>query len=328
MFNIINLSFYTFSVVLILNILIMNNCFGIKFKNLFLKLISLNFFTLLLVIYLFFLMISLPFTFLDISLINWESNTGFEYFDDLISYMSDKNNTGKGNSNNLNINMTNPRLNVSVPTQALNNAWAVASATGGVYPALRVAQAIPGNPAVKAGAFIGTYTGIQATTAGMKKVFDYIDNPVNPAKPGSSSKTNSIISDTNFKITENNLPDNNIDFNTSVSDLNNTSDDLITSNLDFNEYPLNLIPELNQLATAELILMVVLFNLIVSRYLTTVNYTKYIPDNKFGNLLNKWLERYITVWTKSFKFIFTFCFIALYSFLLVSKIFLYFILNT
>ena len=73
------------------------------------------------------------------------------------------------------------------------------------------------------------------------------------------------------------------------NNLNNTS--VISER--FNEFPLSLIPEISQLATAELMFLLIILNIFIVRYITTVDFDKYIPKNKVGNILKKLINRYI-----------------------------------
>jgi hypothetical protein len=61
----------------------------------------------------------------------------------------------------------------------------------------------------------------------------------------------------------------------------------------FNEFPLSLIPEINQLATAELMFLFIILNIFIVKYITTLDYNKYIPNNNVGNIFKKIINRYI-----------------------------------
>jgi hypothetical protein len=64
---------------------------------------------------------------------------------------------------------------------------------------------------------------------------------------------------------------------------------------DFNEYPLNLLPEINKLLTAELMFLMIILNIFFVKYLSKIEYTKYIPKNKLGKILLYIINRYLTV---------------------------------
>jgi hypothetical protein len=63
----------------------------------------------------------------------------------------------------------------------------------------------------------------------------------------------------------------------------------------FNNFPLNLIPEINQLVTAELMFLFIILNIFIVKYINTIDFnmyiTKYAP-NKVGNLLIMLINRY------------------------------------
>ena len=89
--------------------------------------------------------------------------------------------------------------------------------------------------------------------------------------------------------------------------------ELINNNLDivnnlsdrYNNFPLNLLPEINQLVTAELIFLFVILNVFIAQYITKIDYNKYIPDNKLGNILKVFINRYINIWSKSVQLLLT-----------------------
>ena len=92
-------------------------------------------------------------------------------------------------------------------------------------------------------------------------------------------------------------------------------------------YPLNLLHDINTLINSELIMVVILINLFIVQYILTLEYTKYIPDNKFGRLVKIFLSRYIKVYSQSSKLIVGLCVLNLIVCIFFSKLFLYFIMN-
>lgn len=74
-------------------------------------------------------------------------------------------------------------------------------------------------------------------------------------------------------------------------------------NNNYNDIPLNLLPEINQLVTAELMFLFIILNIFIVRYINTVNYNKFIPNNKIGNILKFLINRYLTIWSKSVTFL-------------------------
>jgi hypothetical protein len=154
MINIQNLCFLSFGLFILLDSLILNNYLGLTIKKYYLKFLSLRFiYQFIIVFNLVFIILSL-FSFLDVYLIDYTYfNKLFE--SDLYNYMTDSNNPNKSgvhdNTVNNTVNLNHPRLNVSVPSRAINNiAGALSSAAqGGAALGYKAAQNFPGSPAAK-----------------------------------------------------------------------------------------------------------------------------------------------------------------------------------
>jgi hypothetical protein len=104
------------------------------------------------------------------------------------------------------------------------------------------------------------------------------------------------------------------------------SNDLNTiSNLNerFNDFPLNLLPEINQLATAELMFLFIILNIFIVKYITSLDYNKHIPNNNIGTMLKILMNRYIVLWSKSAKLLLIVSWIGLFICVIGSKIFLF-----
>jgi hypothetical protein len=80
-----------------------------------------------------------------------------------------------------------------------------------------------------------------------------------------------------------------------VEGLNNNLNITGGINDKYNDFPLNLLPEINQLATAELMFLLIILNIFIVKYITTVDYNKYLPNNKVGNILKILINRYIII---------------------------------
>ena len=93
------------------------------------------------------------------------------------------------------------------------------------------------------------------------------------------------------------------------------------------EFPLNLLTDIDQLFSVELIFLSVLFNLYLGDLLSKVNYTRFLPNNSFGGYIQKFLNRYINVWSKSQRLLLIISWICLVICVIFSKFFLYTILN-
>ena len=93
-------------------------------------------------------------------------------------------------------------------------------------------------------------------------------------------------------------------------------------------YPLNLLYDIETLVNVEVIVLMLLTNIFAVQYLINRDYTKYIPDNKFGKYLNIFLNKYIAItYSKSNKFIIGLCVFNLIICIIFSKVFLYYVMN-
>lgn len=168
-----------------------------------------------------------------------------------------------------NININHPQFKISIPASAVNNIASAVSVSAGAATALRAMQHMPGSPGVKAAAGVATLVTTQALTAGMSKVLNATSNQ-------SSNASNNQVFDNSKKFVEDKEP-------------------AAGSVYDLNEFPLNLLPEINKLVTAELMFLMIILNIFVVKYISKLNYNKYIPDNKLGKILLLIINRYIMV---------------------------------
>ncbi len=74
----------------------------------------------------------------------------------------------------------------------------------------------------------------------------------------------------------------------------NTSDNNSINNL--NDYPLNIIFDINLMVYAALFFLILIFNVFLGKYLLNKNYTKYLFNNSFHHILYKLLVIYIKLW--------------------------------
>lgn len=63
-----------------------------------------------------------------------------------------------------------------------------------------------------------------------------------------------------------------------------TSDN--NSIINLNDYPLNLLFYINILLYGALIFLYIILNIYISKYISSIIYTNFIPSNKFGKMLN------------------------------------------
>jgi hypothetical protein len=102
------------------------------------------------------------------------------------------------------------------------------------------------------------------------------------------------------------------DFN-NLQNKGNNSLEIINDLTDkFTDFPLNLLPEINQLISAELIFLVIIFNVYSVEYITKIDYNKYIPDNRLGKIIKLFINRYIKIWSKSSKILLIISWIGLF----------------
>ena len=283
MINIKYVSLFSFLSFLILDYFIKNNYLGQSIKKIYFKFIGLGYLSIIFIItsiaFLIFMLFS-NFGPEGVVLVCFD----YSLFDnELFHAMSDSgggNTNSGGNSNNVNadatINLNHPNLNVSIPASSLNNLAAAASVAGGGGLALKVMQQVPGGPGTKAVAGAATMLGAQALTVGMSKILN--------SNNSSNNKTQKLtdLFDNLRSTSVDNLSNNNLNIISNLSDR-------------YNDFPLNLLPEIDQLATAELMFLFIILNIFIVKYITTLDYNKYMPNNKIGKILKFFINRYIAI---------------------------------
>lgn len=174
------------------------------------------------------------------------------------------------------------------PSEGINNVAAAASSAGGATVALKVAQAIPGSPATKLAAAAGTMALVQAGTLVMSKA---LNNQNSNNNDNTNQLATRLLSDSTGDSLENK----------------------------FTDYPLNLLVEVNQLINVEILFLTVMFNIFIVHKLLSIDYVRYIPNNKFGNILKIIISRYINIWSKASMFILVLSWIMLFSSVFLIK---------
>lgn len=208
-------------------------------------------------------------------------------------------NVTEDNNNNINVgtgatvNINNPNLNASMSKQGINNIAAAISSAGGATAGFKVAQYLGGPPTSKIIAGLATMAAVQATTTIMSRVLN--NNGTN-----SSNDVNKFIC--------------------SLATDNNGINNL-------NGYPLNLLFEINTLLYAALLFLLIILNIYIAKYISNLNYSKFIPNNNIGKVLNFLISRYIKIWSKTSKFLLIFSYIMLFLTVFISKLTLYIIFN-
>jgi hypothetical protein len=108
--------------------------------------------------------------------------------------------------------------------------------------------------------------------------------------------------------------------------LSNANSDSINNN--FSDFPFNLLPEVSKLVDVELLFLIIILNIHIVKLLSKIDYNKYIPDNKIGNILTTIISRYIIMWSKASSFILVISWIMLFICVIFLKISMFYILNT
>lgn len=182
---------------------------------------------------------------------------------------STSSNTGKVNINSdTKVVLNHPTAKVELPASSVNNLAGALSSAAGAGAAIKAMQHMPGGPGAKALAGGATMLAVQAASYGMSKVFNH------ESKKSDSKDIKKNIFDDSLSNNDNNL-----------TSLNETSA--------YNDFPLNLLPDINQLINAELIFLLVILNIYIVKFISKIDYNKYIFDNKLGIILKKIINRYI-----------------------------------
>jgi len=306
--SIITLKIVAFTFGILLHVIIINNYLGYKIKPIYLKIISIRFIYLFIILFLMFIMVLTVLNMFDITLFNIINDNNFNNNDINLNVGEDNtpSNTNKVNSTisskvdvaEGSVNINNPNVGITIPKSAINNMVAAGSSIGAVTAGLKVAKNFGGTPSTKI--VLGTATAVatQASTAIMSNYLNSTENN------DSINNSNNFINNT----------------------INNNLTDNIPKNI-LNEFPFNNLPHVDMLINTELVLLIVFFNIFIVNNLTQLNYSKYIPNNKFGKLLNIFINRYISIWSKSNKFILIYTWILLFICIIITKICIYSILN-
>ena len=299
-----NLFIIFFSIALFSDILIRNKILGNRINFYYFKFLDWSYFSKYFVLFLVLFSIFTCLSYFEIYLIpknNYVQNFSLEL--DFNSYMLGDNNKGdsniiKSSVNDNTVNINNPNVNVNISdssAKAINNLAGALSSTGGATLAYNVAKHIPGSPGVKLGVGLGTMGAVQAASAVMGKY-------LNSQSTSNDKKGNQFI---------NNLFSNN--------DLENK----------FNEYPLNLLSDIDNLINIELIFMSVIFNIFLANYINHIDFSKYISNNSnWGKNFLFFIERYKNIWSKSSRVLMIYSWFLLFFCIFVTKFCMYIILQT
>lgn len=224
-------------------------------------------------------------------------NINFNLIDFILSMADNKDLNTNNNISvgaNATVNINNPKFSFSISDRSINTVAAALSSGAGATAGLKVVQYIGGTPASKLAVGLATMVAVQAGTAGLSKNLN----------SNNQSKNNVSKLVCNF-----------------ISNENNNGNNVL------NDYPLNLINDIDQLLYGSLLFLIIIFNIYLANSLLNINYIKYIPSNKFGKLLLIVLNRYINLLSKSKKLLLIFCYLMLFISIILAKVFIYIIIN-
>nr|YP_009763302.1 hypothetical protein [Metarhizium rileyi]QIS49081.1 hypothetical protein [Metarhizium rileyi] len=181
---------------------------------------------------------------------------------------------------------------VTIPINYLNKTAAAISMGAGVSAGIQAAKYTGGSPVVKLAAAGIAVGAVQLGTVGMSKIL------------GSTPTNNSSSS----KLVANLVQEGSL-----------------------NDYPLNLLHEVNGLLICALAFIYIILNIYISKYIISKDFVKYIPpsiqNHKIGKFLVFWLNKYLNLWSKNSNYFLGFCYIMLLFCVAMSKLFLFIILS-
>jgi hypothetical protein len=95
-----------------------------------------------------------------------------------------------------------------------------------------------------------------------------------------------------------------------------------------NEYPLNLLYQINGILICSIIFLYIILNIYISRYLSNKSLEKSLyQKNNINRVLEYWLNKYLNLWSKSSNYFLGFCFFMLFFCIVMCKIGLHIILT-
>ena len=277
-----------FCLSIILDYFIIKEHFGYNIKELYLCFRNGFYIHIKIILFIVFLFIFIFFDF------NWPDVDISNYIDIQLFLGNDENNkeviANVGTNSTVNVN--DPRINFTITKQGINNIAAAISAAVGATAGIKVAQYIAGPPSIKIIAGLGTMFAVQGITAIMSKFLN---------------RGNDISKNLIYSFISNNSSSSN-------------------SNI-LNDYPLNLLVEVNLLLYATLLFLTIIFNIYLANYVLGLNYKKYLPNNKLSATIIKIIERYINLWAKAGRFLLIYSYILLFILIVIIKICIYTIIH-
>ena len=223
-------------------------------------------------------------------IVNFDSNN-------LIYYISIISNNNENSTNILITEETifesylnNSYTTIIIQLLGLNNIIVAGYISGGGVLGHYIGRRIICRPLLKIISSLFVITGIEIVTAIMANILNNItvDEYSNSLNSNSYSKVNSY----GFLL--------NSYTNTGINFLNDGFGDLLIKK--YPEYPLSLLFELNRLINIEIIFMLMLINIFIIKKLNKIDFKKFIPNNKLGQIIEYIIFRYIQTWSSISKY--------------------------
>jgi hypothetical protein len=204
------------------------------------------------------------------------------------------NTVGKVTDNAVNIN--HPNFNLSLDQGVYKTLTSIGSTAAGMSAYVKLAFPTPAGKLLVIGL---STTFAHGAGIASKKVLD----------------TSSSNSDSKNYIA------NHISKNIEESNINTELTNNINNKISFDEYPMNLLPDVLYLINLEVLGMFLFLNTFLSSKLRDSQFIyKYIPDNKFGKIIEILIKRYIKIWDTSSNFVFILTWFNLMGCILLSKL--------
>jgi hypothetical protein len=203
-----------------------------------------------------------------------------------------------GNITDNAVNINHPNFNLSLDQGVCRTLTSIGSTAAGISAGVKLAQQFP-TPA-------GKLLAVGSTTA-LAHVATIIGKKVLDTSSSSSNSKNYICNHISKNVEEYNI-------NTELT--NN-----VKNKISFEEYPMNLLPDVLTLINLEVLGMFLFLNTFLSSKLRESQFIyKYIPDNKFGKIIEILIKRYIKIWATSNNFVYILTWFNMMGCILLSKL--------
>ena len=102
------------------------------------------------------------------------------------------------------------------------------------------------------------------------------------------------------------------------------------SKINFEEFPLNLLLDINNLITFEMVFITCIINVFIVKKIIQLDLIQKLPlpANRLGNLIKYFINRYINIWKNHGEKFTIFCFVFLSFDIYVTKFLMFYVLNS